>query len=103
MAHMSRIFQIESLSKLGEIVGVGVHMVAAPWLTRTSMAAPVVRYATISVRSQEEHLIFESIRCQRPAMAEDNRLTSAPVLVIDLRPVLGRNPRHTKPPSYCGR
>jgi len=62
MAHMNRIFQIESLSKLGEIVGVGVHIVAVPWLTRVSMTASVVRDATISVRSQEEHLIFESIR-----------------------------------------
>src|SRR6185503_6202008 len=100
MAHMNRIFQIESFSKLSEIVRVGVQVVAAPWLTRASMTTPVVRDATASVRSQEEHLIFESIRRERPAMAKDNRLTSAPVFVIDPRPVPGSNRRHTKPPSY---
>jgi hypothetical protein len=62
MAHVNRIFQIESFSKLSEIVRIGVQIVAAPWLTRAPMTTPVVRYATISVRSQKEHLIFESIR-----------------------------------------
>jgi hypothetical protein len=61
MANMNRILQIESFSKLGEIVRVGVHIVAAPWLTRASMSASIVGDATISVRSKEEHLIFESI------------------------------------------
>src|SRR5438094_7059762 len=99
MAHMNRVLQIECFSRLSEIVGVGVHIVAVPWLTRASVTASVVRDATIPVRSQEEHLIFESIRRERPAVAKDNRLASAPVLVIDLRPVLSSNRRHTEPPS----
>ena len=36
------------------------------------MAATVVRDRTVSVVSQEEHLVREGIGTQRPAMAEDD-------------------------------
>src|SRR4029453_6789601 len=85
---------IERFDERREIVGVSVHVVAVPGLARATVAAPVVGDAAISVGSQEEHLIFPGIGRERPAMAEDNGLTLAPVLVIDLRAVFGGDGTH---------
>ena len=89
MSDMNYIFQIELLYQLGEIVGVGVHIVAAPWLTRTAVTAPVMGDAAISMRSEKEHLVFKRIRGERPAVTEDHRLPGAPVIVVNLRTVFG--------------
>src|SRR4029453_11992791 len=85
---------IERFDERREIVGVSVHVVAVPGLARATVAAPVVGDAAISVGSQEEHLIFPGIGRERPAMAEDNGLTLAPVLVIDLRAVFSGDGTH---------
>src|SRR5271154_6266691 len=58
------------------------------------MAAAVVRYATITVRGREEHLVFEHIRGKRPAVAENHRLPRTPVIVINLRAIFGRERTH---------
>ena len=94
MADMDGVLEIELLHELREVVGVGVHVVAGPRLARTPVAAAVMRDAAISARSQKEHLVFKRIRGERPAMAEDHRLPGAPVLVVDLRAVLGCNRAH---------
>src|SRR5262249_52879184 len=78
----------------GEIIGVGIHVIAGPWLARTSVAAAVMGDAAIAARREEEHLVFERIRGKRPAMAEDNRLPGAPILVIDLGAVFGCDCAH---------
>src|SRR4030088_186460 len=52
------------------------------------MAAATVSDAPVSTRRQEEHLIVPGIGAERPPMAEDDRLTLAPVLEIDLRAIL---------------
>jgi hypothetical protein len=41
-----------------------------------------------------EHLVFKRIRAERPAMAEDHRLSGTPVFVVDLRAVFGRERTH---------
>jgi hypothetical protein len=58
------------------------------------MAAAVMGDAAISVGNQKEHLVFPGVCAQRPAMAEDCGLSAAPVLVIDLRSVFGRDRGH---------
>src|SRR5258708_5094212 len=58
------------------------------------MATTVMRYAAISARGEIEHLVFERIRGQRPAVAEDHWLPGAPVLVVNLRSVFGRKRTH---------
>ena len=91
---MHRIFQLKLLGEFGEIVGVGVHVVAAPRLTRSTVTSTVVRDTSIPARRQEEHLIFKRIRGQRPAVAEYHGLPATPILVIKLRAVFGRNRAH---------
>src|ERR1035438_2239640 len=44
--------------------------------------------------AQEHHLVFPCVCTQRPAMAEENGLASAPVFVIDLGTVLGGKCAH---------
>ena len=94
VADVDRILEVELLDQLREIVGVGVHVVAVPRLARTAVAAAVMGDAAISVRRQEEHLVFEGIRGKRPTVAEDHRLPGAPVLVVNLRAVFGRERTH---------
>jgi hypothetical protein len=65
------------------------------------MASTVVRDRTVSVVSQEEHLVLEGIGTQRPAMAEDDGLTAAPVFVVKLRSVVNRDVRHGLSPCQC--
>jgi hypothetical protein len=77
---MDGILEIELSNKLREIVGVGVHVVAAPRLARTSVAATIVGDAAISLRSQKEHLVLKGIRGKWPAVTEDHRLPGATCL-----------------------
>ncbi len=94
VADMDRVLQVERFDERREVVGVGVHVVAVPGLARAPMAAAVMGDAAISAGSQKEHLVFKGIRAERPAMAEDHGLSAAPVLVIDLRAVFGRDRGH---------
>src|SRR5260370_32503970 len=48
------------------------------------MAAPVMSDAAVTMRGQEEHLIFECIRRERPAVAEDYRLPGVPIVMARL-------------------
>ena len=78
VADMDRVLQIERSTERGEIVGVGVHVVAVPGLARAAVAAAVMRDAAVAARGQKEHLVFEGVRAQRPAVAEDDRLSRCP-------------------------
>ena len=94
MTDMDRIGQVERLGQRGQVVRVGVEVVAVPGLARAAMAAPIVRDAAVAALCQEEHLVLERVRRQRPPMAEDHRLPRPPVIVVDLGSILGRDRRH---------
>ncbi len=94
MANVNRVLQVEFLGERRKVVGVGIHIVAAPGLARPPMAAPVVGDGAKSVRSQKDHLVFPCVRVQRPSVTENYGLARAPVLVINACAVLGRNPGH---------
>ena len=48
----------------------------------------------ITTRGEKEHLIFERVCGKRPAMAENDRLTLAPVFVLDLCAIFGGESAH---------
>jgi len=50
--------------------------------------------AAVAAGGQKKHLVLESVRAQRPAVAEDDGLTRAPVVEIDFGPVLGCESAH---------
>ena len=94
MADMDGVIQVERLDERRKIVGVRVQVVAVPRLARAAMAASVMRDATVSMRCQKEHLVFKGVGGEWSAVAEDYGLTRAPVVVIDLRAVFGRDGAH---------
>ena len=47
------------------------------------MTAPVVRDHAIATLAEEQHLPVPVVRAERPAVAEDDRLSLAPVLVVN--------------------
>src|SRR6202011_808066 len=94
MADMDGILQIESLDQRREIVSVGVHIVPVPGLTRAAVTATIVGDASISARRQKEHLVLERVGRERPAMAEHYRLSTTPVVVVNVCTVFGRDGAH---------
>jgi hypothetical protein len=58
------------------------------------MAAAVMRDAAVTARGQKEHLVLKCVRAQRPPVAEDDGLSRAPVIEINLRPVFCRDRAH---------
>src|SRR4029077_20200710 len=61
-----------------------IHVMAATGLGRAAMAAPVVGYDAIAVLEEEQHLRVPVIGRQRPAVAEDDGLSAAPVVVVEI-------------------
>src|SRR5262249_2819243 len=55
--------------------------------------------AAVAARGQKEHLVFPGVRGERPAVTEDHRLPTAPVLVVDLRAVLRGDRAHRCSPE----
>jgi hypothetical protein len=101
MADMHRILQVQARGQRREVVGIVIHVMAAPDLTRAAVAAPVMCDDAEAVTLEEKHLCIPVIGRKRLAMAEDNRLTRAPVLVVDLCAVLGGDRAHPVDPLAC--
>jgi hypothetical protein len=94
------ILQAERFDQGRQVVGVRVHVVAAPGLARSSMSAAIMGDAAVPVGAQEQHLVLPRIRVRRPTVAEDQGLTVVPVLVVDLRTVFRRNRTHRVPSIF---
>src|SRR5262245_13579318 len=78
-----------------------IHVMAAAGLGGAAMAAPVMGDDAIAVLEEEQHLRVPIIGRQRPAVAEHDGLTLAPVLVEDLHAVFGGDRVHVGPPFTC--
>ena len=83
VADMDGFVQVERCRQLREIICVGVHVVARPGLAGAPVPTTVMRDATIAMRREIEHLVLEGVGTERPAMAEDDGLAGAPVLVVE--------------------
>src|SRR5262245_46599058 len=94
VSDVDRVLEVECLDEFGKVVGVGVKVIAVPWLTRSAMSAAIMGDAAIAVGGQEEHLVLESVRAEWPAVAEHDGLPRAPVVEIDFSPVLGGDGAH---------
>lgn len=83
-----------------QVVGVGVHLVALRGLAGTTVAAAVVSDTAIAIGGQEKHLRFPAIGREGPAVAENNRLSSTSVFVIDIGAVFGGDHAHRLIPPF---
>src|SRR6202045_182613 len=97
MANMNGVLQVEMRGQRRQVIGIVIHVVTVAHLSGPAMASAVMRYDAITVLEEEQHLRVPVIGRQRPAMAEHNGLTFAPVLIVDLRPVFGCNCTHATP------
>src|SRR6516162_11304842 len=81
-------------SKRRQVVGIVVHVMAGSTLARAAMAAAVMGDDAKAAVEEEQHLRVAVVGRERPAMAEDNRLSQAPILVEDLGAVFRGDRRH---------
>src|ERR1700722_9200863 len=71
-----------------------VHIVTLGGLSGSAVATAIMGDHTIAVIEEEQHLVIPVVRGKRPTMAEDYRLASTPVLVVNLYTVFGRDSGH---------
>src|SRR5213592_4219831 len=88
MADQDGVVQIERLHERRQIVGVVVHVVTLPGLAGPPMAAPVMGNGAIAMGGHVEQLVVPGVGIEGPAVAEDDGLARAPVLVEDRRSIL---------------
>lgn len=82
---------IQRVEHGGQVIGVGVHVVALGRLVRAAMATAVVGDHAEALLHQEQHLGVPGVGVERPAVREHHRTARTPVLVEDARAVLGRH------------
>ena len=85
------VFEVELFEERREVVGVGVHLVAARGLVGAPVAAPIVGDRSVAIVRQEDHLRLPGVGVEGPAVAEDDGLPFAPVLEVDPGAVFRRD------------
>src|ERR1700678_4716135 len=89
VADVRGVVEIDVRGQRGEVVGVVVHVVTGRGLGGSSVATSVVGDDAIAVLEEEHHLDVPVVGREGPAVAEDDRLATSPILVNDLRAVGG--------------
>src|SRR5436190_15358967 len=84
MADVNRILEVEMIGHGLQIVGIVVHVVSAAGLSRATMSTPISCNDAETFAEEKKHLRVPVVGRQRPAVAEDDGLSFAPVLVIDV-------------------
>src|SRR6266851_8754843 len=84
MADVNRVLQVEMVGDCLEIIGVVIHVVTTAGLSRAAMSTAISCNDAKTFAEEEKHLRVPIIGREWPAMAEDNRLPAAPVLIIDV-------------------
>ncbi len=81
VANMHRILQVEMRGQCREIVGIVIHVMAVAGLGGAAVATAIMRDDAKALVEEEEHLSVPVISRKRPTMAEDDRLSRAPILI----------------------
>src|ERR1700733_9527046 len=97
MSDMHCLLEIKMRGKRCQVVGVMIHVMTAVGLGGTPVSAPIVGDDAKAMLEEEHHLVVPIIGRQRPAVAEDDGLTFAPVLVINLSAVFRHDHCHWRP------
>jgi len=94
MTNVHGILQIKMRSQSRKVVGIMIHVMAITRLSGPAVASSVLGDDAITVFEEEQHLRVPVIGRQRPTMAEDDGLSFAPILVVNLRSVFGCDCAH---------
>ena len=97
MADVDSVLQIEMRRHRRKVIGIVIHVVAVADLGGAAVAAAVMGDDAIAVVEEEQHLRIPVVGRQRPTMAEDDGLSFAPILIIDLDAVFGFDCTHVIP------
>ncbi|KAG0900219.1 hypothetical protein G6F32_017344 [Rhizopus arrhizus] len=81
MADQDRVLQVQRVDHRGQVVGVGIHVVAVPGLAGAAVAAAVVRNHAIAALPHEQHLRVPGIGGQRPAKMRAPSATVTKLLI----------------------
>src|SRR5437879_1109426 len=84
VADMHRFLEVEMRGQRRQVIRIMIHIVAVAGLGGAAMSASVVGDDAIALLKKEEHLRVPIISRQRPAVAEDDGLSFAPVFIIDV-------------------
>ena len=87
MADVNCILQFEMIGDGLQVVGVVIHVMPAVGLSRAAVPAPILGDDPITFGEEEQHLRVPIVRAQGPPVAEYDRLSAAPVFIIDLYPI----------------
>src|SRR5713226_5612057 len=85
-------------SEFGEVIRIVIHIVSVAGLARSSVTSPIMGDDAIAMIQEKHNLGIPVIRTKWPAVTKHNRLSFAPVLVIDLCSVFCRDCRHKTSP-----
>jgi len=69
-------------------------LITAPEEREQILVDRVLKGRAQAVRGEKKHLILEGVGAERSAVAENDRLAFTPVVVVDLRTVVGGNRAH---------
>ena len=72
VANQHGVLQIERFHQLGEIIGVGVHVITLPRLAGPPMPPAISGDTPVALAGQEEHLIFKGVRVEAIRVVKDN-------------------------------
>src|SRR5438309_4432358 len=84
MTNVHGLLQVEMRGQSRKVVGVMIHVMAVARLGGPAVASSVMGDDAIAVFEEEQHLRVPVIGRQRPAVAENDRLTFAPVFIMDV-------------------
>src|SRR5690349_18697628 len=91
---MHRPLEIEMCGQRRQVVSVMIHIMSAAGLGGAPVAAPVVGDHPEALADEEQHLRVPIVGREGPAMAENDRLPCAPILIENLRAVFGGDRTH---------
>src|SRR5438552_14942457 len=84
MTNVHGVVQIKMRGQSRKVVGIVIHVMAVARLGRSTVASSVMGDDAIALFEEEQHLRVPIIGRQRPAMAEDDGLSFAPIFIIDV-------------------
>src|SRR4029077_661491 len=84
MTDVNCILQVEMIGDGLQIISIMIHVVSVAGLSRATMSAAISRNDAIAFAEEEKHLRVPIVRREWPAVAEDDRLTFAPVFIINV-------------------
>jgi hypothetical protein len=84
MTNVHGVLQIKMGGQSREVVGIVIHVMAVAGLGGPAVASSVMGDNAIAMVEEKKHLRVPVIGRQRPAVAEDDGLSFAPVFIKDV-------------------